>query len=372
MYKIIGADHREYGPVPAERIRQWILEGRANGQSKVQPEGAAWQELAEIPEFAEVLKEQAAAAPPPPRIASTEADRMAAAILARDYRVDIGDWFSRAWRLLQEEFWLLVGATAVILVLSFGVASVPVIGTVANLLLGFVLWGSLDWLFLKRVRGQMADMSDAFAGFSLAFVPLMLGGLVIQVLTAVGFLLCILPGIYLFVIWWVFVPLLIIDKRLDFWPAMELSRKVVNQHWWQIALLVLVVLAVGMGGLVLFGVGIFVTLPLTIGATVYAYEEIFGRIDPAALALAAPPSTGAGGDAPESAAAPEGSAASAGPVPEETIDTDAAREGGRPTKAATESADVSGSPRAKARSGRKRSALREEPGGGPPDNIPGA
>ncbi len=38
MYKIIGADGKEYGPVTSEQVRQWITEGRANAQTKVQPE----------------------------------------------------------------------------------------------------------------------------------------------------------------------------------------------------------------------------------------------------------------------------------------------------------------------------------------------
>jgi hypothetical protein len=287
MYKIIGADHREYGPVSAERIRQWILAGRVNAQSRIQADGGAWQSVGDLAEFGEVLKVQAAATPPPPRIASTEADRMAAAIIARDYLVDIGEWFSRAWRLVLEELWLLAGATAVILVLAIGMISFPVIGTVAIVLLGFVLWGGLGWLFLKRIRGQRADMGDAFAGFALAFVPLMLGGLVIQALTTVGLALCIVPGVYLVVIWWGFAPLLIIDKRLDFWPAMELSRKVVNAHWWQVAALTLCVVAVGLSGLLLFGVGIFLTLPLALAALVYAYEDIFGKLDAGALPPAA-------------------------------------------------------------------------------------
>jgi hypothetical protein len=53
MYKIIGADQREYGPVTADQIRQWIAEGRANRQTKVRPEnGTEWLPLSEIPEFA--------------------------------------------------------------------------------------------------------------------------------------------------------------------------------------------------------------------------------------------------------------------------------------------------------------------------------
>jgi len=53
MYKIIGADGKEYGPVSADQLRQWLREGRVNSQTKVQPEGATeWQTLSALPEFA--------------------------------------------------------------------------------------------------------------------------------------------------------------------------------------------------------------------------------------------------------------------------------------------------------------------------------
>ncbi|HWD18383.1 MAG TPA: DUF4190 domain-containing protein [Verrucomicrobiae bacterium] len=52
MYKIIGADHKEYGPISAEQLRQWISEGRANAATRVQAEGSnVWKALAEYPEF---------------------------------------------------------------------------------------------------------------------------------------------------------------------------------------------------------------------------------------------------------------------------------------------------------------------------------
>ena len=52
MYKIIGADGREYGPIAAEVLRQWIAEGRANAQTKVLVEGTnEWKRLEELPEF---------------------------------------------------------------------------------------------------------------------------------------------------------------------------------------------------------------------------------------------------------------------------------------------------------------------------------
>ncbi|MDW8310272.1 MAG: DUF4339 domain-containing protein [Verrucomicrobiales bacterium] len=56
MYKIIGGDGKEYGPVPAEQIKQWIAEGRANAQTRVCEEGSTeWKPLASFPELAMAL-----------------------------------------------------------------------------------------------------------------------------------------------------------------------------------------------------------------------------------------------------------------------------------------------------------------------------
>jgi Domain of unknown function (DUF4190)/GYF domain 2 len=52
MFKIIGADGRQYGPVSAEQIRRWIAEGRANAQTLAQTEGSAeWKLLGSFSEF---------------------------------------------------------------------------------------------------------------------------------------------------------------------------------------------------------------------------------------------------------------------------------------------------------------------------------
>src|SRR5262245_26456269 len=65
MYKIIGADGKEYGPVTGEQIRQWIAEGRVNSQTKILAEGPTeWKTAADFPEF--MMKAAGASPPPPP------------------------------------------------------------------------------------------------------------------------------------------------------------------------------------------------------------------------------------------------------------------------------------------------------------------
>jgi uncharacterized membrane protein len=67
----------------------------------------------------------------------------------------------------------------------------------------------------------------------------MLAGVVSSLLTGIGLLFCIVPWIFLQVAWTFSVPL-VADKGLEFWSAMELSRKVVARVWFQALALVVV------------------------------------------------------------------------------------------------------------------------------------
>lgn len=56
MYKILGSDQKEYGPITADTLRQWITERRASGQTMVCLEGTTdWKPLASFPEFIDAL-----------------------------------------------------------------------------------------------------------------------------------------------------------------------------------------------------------------------------------------------------------------------------------------------------------------------------
>ena len=57
LFKIRGADGREYGPVVGEQICQWIAERRVLGSTLSQVEGSSeWLPIASLPEFSETLR----------------------------------------------------------------------------------------------------------------------------------------------------------------------------------------------------------------------------------------------------------------------------------------------------------------------------
>jgi len=55
MYKVVGVDRREYGPVSRETILEWIAQGRANAQTIAKFEEGAWRPLATFDEFKAAL-----------------------------------------------------------------------------------------------------------------------------------------------------------------------------------------------------------------------------------------------------------------------------------------------------------------------------
>jgi hypothetical protein len=63
MYRIIGGDGKEYGPVSVEQLRQWLKEGRIHGQTQVRAEGeTGWRMLDTVPGF----HQPPPLTPPPP------------------------------------------------------------------------------------------------------------------------------------------------------------------------------------------------------------------------------------------------------------------------------------------------------------------
>jgi hypothetical protein len=311
MYTIIGGDQKEYGPVTAEQLRLWVAEGRVKAQTSVRIEGATeWRPLAAFPEFADVLASTpAAAGVPPPHGAEAG---LPEDIFRRDYDLDIGRCVGDGWNLLKNNFGTVFGGVAIFMLIQIGVGvlgQIPIAGILVSLgsiIIYGPLMGGLYYFLLKNIRGQPAEIGDIFAGFRHAFGQLLLGYIVVALLTGVaalpgmaimavpifmmvrhhavevgpllltilGSIVLIIPTIYLSISWIFSLPL-IIDKQMEFWPAMSASRKMVGKHWWLVFGLLVVGGLINFVGFLACCVGIFVSLPIVLGAMLYAYESIF-------------------------------------------------------------------------------------------------
>jgi len=273
MYTIIGGDGREYGPVTADQVRSWIAGGRANLETRAKAAGSdAWQTLGDFPEFSGSAPSPAAA--PVPAAASTVAPTAAPAP-APGQPLDIIRCYERSWNLLKANFWAFVGVGLVTSIIYALLGCGHFAGVfVVTPLFGAVVGAGAYYFVLLRLRGQPAVFADMFAGFTRAFLTLLVAGLLISVFVAVGTFCLVLPGVYL-AIAYSFAIILAVDKRLGFWESMETSRKVVTRQWWRVLGLILLAIPFLILGGIALGVGVFVAIPLVLGAVTYAYEDLF-------------------------------------------------------------------------------------------------
>jgi hypothetical protein len=270
MYTIIGGDGREYGPVTADQVRTWVAAGRANKDTKVKVAGTdAWKTVADFPELAGGSS-PAELTQPPMALSATPLSTQPAVV-----SFDVMSCYERSWTLLKANFWQFVGASLVMF-LIYGLLFLIQGRThgVISFFLGGPLGGGFYYFYLRKVRGEPATIGDLFAGFSRAFVQLLLAGLVVTILVGLGLVCLILPGIYL-AVGYSFAYLRATDRQIAFWDAMEASRKTVTHHWWSVFGLILLGIPFAILGLVCLGVGILVAMPLIMGAIAYAYEDLF-------------------------------------------------------------------------------------------------
>lgn len=233
-YKIIGGDGRQYGPVTANELNQWIAEGRLNAQSLVQSEGTPeWKPLGSFSDFADALNPLAA---PPRIVAPANPTAWSNEILTREPELRLGECLRSGFNFFAANPGFVIGAVTLTWLLNGVLMFFPFIGGILHLILGGVLTGGLYLACLRRMRGEHASVGSIFDGFKLCFVQLMLAGAITKLLSQFAVLLCVLPGIYLFVAW-IFALPLVADKRLEFWSAMEVSRKMVTRVWFPIFLL---------------------------------------------------------------------------------------------------------------------------------------
>jgi uncharacterized membrane protein len=129
--------------------------------------------------------------------------------------------------------------------------------------------------------GRRAEMGDFFKGFNF-FIPTLIATIVIGIFTFLGTLACIIPGLVIAAMY-KFTYLFIIDKRMDFWQAMQASHAVVKNDYFGFTMFLILAFLVNLLGLCCLVVGLLVTIPVTFAAITVAYRDIVG-FEPGAVA----------------------------------------------------------------------------------------
>lgn len=136
------------------------------------------------------------------------------------------------------------------------------------MMLGIIMMG------IQRSVNAPINANSVFMYFPKMF-NLFLTLLIMYIMVTIGFILLILPGIYLSVAYYMALPL-VVEKGMGPWQALETSRKAISRHWFRMFGFFIVASIILAISIIPFGIGLIWTLPMFIIAYGIIYRNMFG------------------------------------------------------------------------------------------------
>ena len=148
-----------------------------------------------------------------------------------------------------------------------GYTVMNIVSFVVNLIVGV----GLIKITLEFVDKKKPKFKDLFYTKPLWYF--FLGTLIKTVITIVGFILLIIPGI-VFAIRLQFVTYLIVDKNMHPVDAIKKSWDMTRGNTWNLFFFGIILCLINILGAILLLVGLFITVPLTMLATTFVYRKL--------------------------------------------------------------------------------------------------
>ncbi|MCS6933835.1 MAG: hypothetical protein NZM35_01615 [Chitinophagales bacterium] len=205
---------------------------------------------------------------------TTKNDKIVA-LTQSGYSLTSTEYIKEGFQIFKKDIGGFVGFTLLYIVISVVLGLIPFIGS----LISFVISPALSFGFAivsrKIYFGEAHSFSDFFGGFK-RLGDLFFVNFLMLIMILIGFLLLIIPGIYLSIAY-VFAPYITyFYHEGSFWNNLERSRKLISKEWFSFFIFAILLLLLNIAGLLLLGIGMLVTLPVSAIAVYVAFEKIVG------------------------------------------------------------------------------------------------
>lgn len=232
-------------------------------------------------------------------------------IIAGGTSFNFGDYIGRGFDIFQKDMWSFVGFTVIFIIMSMIINFIPFVGPLAN---QFVVTPALTvgmFIYANRLdKGERPEFGTFFKGFDFtgqlavaALVKFLIIGATfipfgilfwkygwvewyweavqhpaspptdIPEIPPFWSLLLLLPAIFLSVAYsWTYH--FIALYKLEFWDAMEASRRLLTRHWFIFFIFTIIIGIIAGLGVILLCVGILASIPAVMCMSYAAFADV--------------------------------------------------------------------------------------------------
>jgi uncharacterized membrane protein len=207
--------------------------------------------------------------------------------------LSVGDAIRYGWERFKANPWTWIGAVVIAAVIQsvlntlFGNRSTFrvdtfgqslwtiswIIGSIVTVVVGYLINAALVRGALHEVDGQRPSLGSFFRFTNVGNV--ILASVLVGVLTAVGLILFLIPGLIVaFLSWWTLQ--FVIDRHDSATDGLRASFRAISSQAGRVFLLALALIGINIVGAIPLGLGLLITVPISAIASTYAYRVVSG------------------------------------------------------------------------------------------------
>lgn len=200
------------------------------------------------------------------------------------------DWqiesvLSEAWQLtkgFKASYWGALIIYIVIAAITSAIAEfffkssifLIIIGQILQGLVTYPLIAGLTMIAVRHSVGLPCNATMVFDYYPKT-IPIFLTYLLMTILIVIGILLLVIPGIYLGVAY-SFALILLVDKNMRIWDALETSRQVITRCWFRTFAFFIVMFFIILISIIPLGIGLIWSIPFASLGMAIIYRSLFG------------------------------------------------------------------------------------------------
>jgi uncharacterized membrane protein len=219
--------------------------------------------------------------------------RSAAATGRVGHALSVGDAIRYGWNRFKVNPWTWIGVVVIAAVIqgvlntlfgnrsAFRVDMVGqsfwtfswIVGSILTVVVGYLINAAFVQGGLHEVDGRRPSLGSFFRFTNVGNV--ILASIIVGVLTAIGLILLVIPGLIVaFLSWWTLQ--FVIDRNDSAIEGIRSSFRAISSQAGAVFLLALALIGINILGAIPLGLGLLITVPLSTIASTYAYRVVSG------------------------------------------------------------------------------------------------
>lgn len=195
-------------------------------------------------------------------------------LISNGYQFRSTQYLNQAINLVKNNLGLFASFTLVFIAYLFFIFRLGQVGSFINIFLSGPISAGYYLIIHRIVSGQNYTFENFFDGFKI-YLPVMIAAMAVNLLTSIGVMLFVVPGI-LVIISLLFVMPLIIFEKADLMSALRSSQMIVWKQFWEVGKFGLIIALINIAALFTFGIGFLFTMPMSFAAIYFAYADLIG------------------------------------------------------------------------------------------------